>query len=159
LQPLSNGHIYLIYHGAQDEIHLLFPTGQYSSLQDQELQIPHLIPKGSGWFSIDNQPGLERFYLLASDKPLVELEKLLNRLNGATAADRQILAQEIRTEIKRLKKSHRQLRAAAERPVAIGGTVRGTTTEDPDTYPDITQLSIEISVTSFFSRTFTIEHE
>lgn len=159
LEPLNDCHIYLIYHGSQDEMHLLFPTGKYTSLQDQDLQVPYLIPKGSGWFSIDSNPGLERFYLLASPDPLHTLEKLLAQIEGSTATDRQSLAQEIRAEIKRLKRSHRQLSAAAERPAAIGGTVRGTIPEDSGANPDVRQLAREISASSFYSRTFTIEHE
>jgi len=159
LQPVSGCHIYLIYYGSQGEMHLLFPTQTSSGNQAVSPSIPHLIPEGMDWFSIDNQPGLERFYLLASVEPLSDLENLLMQLKNSTPPDRDKLIQEIRTEIKRLKREHRKLAAAAERPMSIGGTVRSLEPDTANAYPDVKKLANQISAEKFFSRTFTIEHE
>jgi len=158
VQPVNDCRIYLIYHGSQGEMHCLFPTQTPSRNQAVSPNIPYLIPEGMGWFSIDNKPGLERFYLLASDTPLSELENLLGQLKMDATVNQGQLVQEIRAEIKRLKRQHRKLSATAERPISIGGTVRGSEPNATDAYPDVKKLATQISAPHFFSRTFTIEH-
>jgi len=60
-------------------------------------------------------------------------------------------------EIKGLRQKHRQLSAPAEKPVRIGGSVRGQPSSTP-AVPDITPLAAEVTAPGFYSRTFSIDH-
>jgi len=58
-----------------------------------------------------------------------------------------------------LKKQHRELAAAAERPETIGGAVRGFEKAQGMNRPDISVIAREISSPGVIARTFTIEHQ
>jgi hypothetical protein len=68
------------------------------------------------------------------------------------------MAKLIFAEIQNLKKRHRQLASSAERPVIIGGRIRGIEKQLGETLPDIATIADEISGVDFYARTFTIEH-
>jgi len=78
----------------------------------------------------------------------------LGDYTSADTKEKPHAAEQIIAEIKRLKRKHKSLQAAAERPVPIGGTVRGA-----GPLHDVAAVAVEISAAEFFSRTFTIEHQ
>jgi len=61
-------------------------------------------------------------------------------------------------EIKRLRQKNKQLSAPAEKPVRIGGSLRGQQPSSSPAVPDITSLAAEVTAPGFYSRTFSIEH-
>jgi hypothetical protein len=61
-------------------------------------------------------------------------------------------------EIKGLRQKHRQLSAPAEKPVRIGGSVRGQLPSGAPVVPDVTPLAAEVTAPGFYSRTFSIDH-
>lgn len=95
-EPVSGGEllrIYLELHGqsfvylylfdAREDLYLVFPPNGCFYNGDVPGAYKTYIPSGHEWFSLDNLKGTERFYLLASSKRLLELEKLTDRFLAA----------------------------------------------------------------------------
>ena len=154
-----NCFVYLIYCSSQGELSVLFP--QRFNLKSAEYTVSgdHYIPKGDQWFELDEHTGEERFYLLASVERLIELEAFINEYEAADAAKKQPLAKKILVEIRRLRKQHLRFKTYAERPVNIIGNLRGTEKAETAGVRDIAKIAVEISADTFYSRTFTIDHQ
>jgi hypothetical protein len=150
--------VYLIYHSGQNELHMLFPYELPEFSKDPETRKKYYIPQGTKWFELDEKTGLETFYLLASAERLSGLEELMKKYICASQSDKQRLVKEVLAEIQKTKRRHRTLTAPAERPVSIGGSVRGIGKEKKSSLPDIDPIAEEVSAINFYSRTFTIDH-
>jgi hypothetical protein len=137
---------------------LLFPYQLNQSGSDYGLQKMYYIPRDDSWFELDDRKGTETFYLIASISRLIEIEELFQKTALGTDVNRS-QAELIRTRIKDLKKKHRTLTASAERPVPIGGNVRGISKDEQTKTPDMGAVAIEVSAKDFYCRTFTIEHK
>jgi len=151
--------VYLIYHGGQGELQMLFPNDLKQFAENYKTMEKYFIPQGDLWFALDENVGRETFYLLASAKRLTNLEALLIDHKSANPEEKSELVAKILTEIRETKRRHKKLTAVAERPVTIGGTVRGMSKDAKVPAHDISKIAIEISATDFYSRTFTIEHK
>jgi hypothetical protein len=158
IEPKSAVHLYLLHLSAESEIVFLYPgEGQSANiLPGVALHIPDV----SHWFQLDTNTGHEKFFLLVSAQPLHRLEKLYAEhvtLKEKTAL--QSSTDSILNEIKQLRLKHRDLSAPAEKPVRIGGSLRGQKPKDASMFPDVTSLASEISAPGgFYGRTFTIDH-
>ena len=75
--------VYLFYRTADDELYLLFPYALDQFEKDYETSKRYYIPEGDMWFELDENQGLETFYLLASAKRLTKLEKLYGEYTAA----------------------------------------------------------------------------
>ena len=157
LQPKTDCHLYLFYHSSQEETVVMLPAKGAGSLIAADDRTT--VPRGSDWFRLDEVTGQETFYLIASARPLEELETLCIRLFSAgSQPERTAVGRQILSEIDRLQKTRRTLTAAAERPIRLGGNFRGLTEETKPELPDISRIAMEISASDFYSRTFTIDH-
>lgn len=138
--PLTSCFIYVVHEDPKGVIAPLFPeTGVFpASYQPGAL---FDIPDGDGWLRLDDVTGIERIYLAASATRLPQLEAALKR--GARA--------EVIAELAALRKRHAKA-DWVERPVQIGGQVRGKKT------PDIRSMVTEVAAKTFFSRVFVIDH-
>ena len=151
--------VYLIYHSGQDDMLMLFPYKLEQFSTNYETSKKYFIPQGNLWFELDENFGLETFYLLASATRLNELEALFENHKTEEAIDKQKRVKKILEQIRKIKKQYRKLTTNAERPVSIGGNVRGVT-KDQEILPlDFDAISAEVSASNFYSRTFTIEHQ
>lgn len=151
--------VYLIYHGGQGEMQMLFPNGLKQFTNNYRIMEKYYIPQADLWFALDENVGRETFYLLASAERLTGLEALLIDHESADSAGKPELVTRILTEIREMKRKHKKFAAVAERPVTIGGSVRGISKNPKVPAYDISKIAVEIRATDFFSRTFTIEHE
>jgi hypothetical protein len=151
--------VYLIYHSAQDELITLFPYDMKQFTTDYMIGKKYYIPQGDRWFELDENVGRETFYLLASAQRFIELEALLGEYMCADPVKKPELVKRILTEIRRVKRQHQRFTTTAERPVPIGGSLRGISRDDKASLPDIATIAVEISANNFFSRTFTIDHQ
>jgi hypothetical protein len=150
--------VYVIYHSSQGELSTLFPFRfEPQSTRGRTLE-KHYIPQGDMWFELDDNPGQERFYLLASTQRLEGLETLINRYEATDPTRKAEVATKILAEIKKLRRRHRKFRTYAERPVNILGHLRGADKVKKPGHPDIAKFAVEISAKDFYSRTFTIDH-
>ena len=151
--------VYLIYRGAEDELYMLFPYDVNQFTSDFKPSKKYYIPQGGKWFELDENEGRETFYLLASDQRLIPLEALMEKYKTADIAKKPGLSKQILKEIRELKKKNRKFATLAERPVPIGGNLRGVKKDKELRSPDIDPIAAEVSAGNFYSRTFTIAHQ
>jgi len=137
--------VYVIHHGAQGEVQLLFPYNIQQFTADYQPAKLYEIPPADGWFRLNEQAGRETFYLVVSAQRLLDLEKLLDAYAVAKPDEQPQVATNIVTELRNLIRQHRS-DVPPGRPVPIAGNMR----------LDIEGL--EITAPNFYSKTFTIEH-
>jgi hypothetical protein len=149
VEPLSAGSVYLLLLDAEGDLQVLYRQ-LASGAED-----PAYVPAGRQWFQLDEQPGRETFFILASREPLNELDALLAEHEAADAERRRDLSPAIVQEVRRLQKESRQFARAVEKPVMIGGRTRNSIA-DPETAID--QLAVEIRSDGLYGKTITIDH-
>jgi len=159
LQLENRCFVYLFYRTAEDNMHLLFPYTLQQFDADCKTGEKYYIPKGTSWFELDKNVGLETFYLLASAKRLHPLEALYRKYDAAVGEEKKRLAKQLLVEIRKIKRKHRKLATPAERPIAIGGNVRGVVKDEQSAFPDIDPIASEVSTSNFYAKTFTIDHK
>ena len=159
VEPQNKCFVYLIYHSGQDDVLMLFPYDLDQFSKDYQTSKKYFIPQGTMWFELDEKVGLENFYLLASATRLVELEALFEKHKSEGAIGKQKRAKQILTQIHKIKRRYGKLTTDAERPVSIGGSVRGSKKVKELALPDFYTTATEVSAHNFYSRTFTIEHQ
>ena len=138
--------VYVIHHGAGGEIQRLFPYDIQQFSTDYQTSKIYEIPPHDGRFRINEQAGLETFYLVASAQRLTDLEQLLATYTAAPPAEQPQAATNVLTELRNLLKQHRASMKPG-RPVPIAGNMRG----------DIE--GVEITAPQLYIETFTIEHQ
>jgi hypothetical protein len=151
--------VYLFHENPKDGIKLLFPYSLQQFEGDYQPERRYYIPRGDAWFRLDQNPGREVFYLIASAKRLTELEKAYLRHNSAETPLRAETAMALVDMIRDLRREHRELGSPAERPARIGGALRSVVENaaDPNRI-DIAEFADEVLSTGFVARTYTIEH-
>jgi Domain of unknown function (DUF4384) len=137
--------VYVIHHGARGEIQRLFPYDIQQFTTDYQTSKIYEIPPDDGWFRINEQAGLETFYLVASAQRLADLEQLLATYAAAQPAEQPQAATNILAELRNLLKQHRASMKPG-RPVPIAGNMRKGIE------------GVEITAPQFYIETFTIEH-
>lgn len=152
-------YVYLIHDSPNGEVSLLFPEDIRQFAGDYKVGKNYYIPKGRGWFVLDNNTGRETFYLLAANERLLELEALMSEYAAAPKDARPDAAKKILAEIRDVKRKFRTFTTLAERPVTIGGNIRGVDEAEPAKRPDVASIATEISANNFYSKTYTIEHK
>ena len=117
------GFVYVIHHGASGEIQRLFPYDMQQFTTDYQTSKTYEIPPNDGWFRINEQAGLETFYLVASAQRLADLEQLLATYAAAQPAEQPLAATNVLAELRNLLKQHRASMKPG-RPVPIAGNMR-----------------------------------
>lgn len=149
--------IYVIYQNSQGELSILFPYSLKQFSADYQPAKKYYIPRGDAWFQLDDQVGTERFYLLASEDRLSEVEYLLTMYEGAEAGKKADLAGRMIAEIQAVERRHREVLAHADRPIEEE-TSRGIERAQGQDPSDIAVISREIVSKDTYTRTFTIQH-
>jgi len=156
-EPKKDQHFYLLHLSSQGELTPLFPGGAQPSKVARGTKL--FVPADNSWFELDAHPGQEKFFLIAASNRLDRLEELCARHTELKDKAEVLSSTDtILDEIKQLKQKHKQLSAPAEKPVRIGGSVRGDQRPGASPFPDITPLAVEVTAPGFFTRTFSIEH-
>ena len=137
---------------------MLFPYDIQLFTTDYEIDRKYYIPQGNLWFELDENSGQEKFYLLASIQPLSDLENLIKLYQGADKVNQSGLVDQIIAEIRNLRKRHLKFKTYSEKPVTNTGKQRGGEQSVRGLAKDIAHYAVEISTTTFFSRTYTIDH-
>lgn len=155
----KNCYVYVLHYSPKGEVTLLFPEsfGQYSG--DYEVGKNYYVPKGRGWFELDNSTGRETFYLLSSTERLLDLEALVGNYASAKTDEKAEFGKKIVAEIRDVRRKFRNFATLAERPVTIGGNIRGVEGAEASNRPDVASIVTEISANNFYGKTFTIEHK
>ncbi len=156
LKAYNKCYFYLFYQGPDGKLQLLYPV----ALPSGALEVGHrlTIPQGDKWFELDEQTGRETFHVLISSTPLRAIETLYTDYLQRQAQDGSALAR-LLSAIERLRLKQRPLTSKAERPLSIGGTVRGASdTNSGTTERRLDRLAEDITSANVFCRTYTIEH-
>jgi hypothetical protein len=156
LKTRSKCYFYLFYQDPSGRLTLLYPSALPTQALASGTSIT--VPGGEQWFELDEQIGTETFHVLVSPTPLRAIETLyaqyLDQGNSEGSAANRLLA-----AIDRLRNRQRPLSSKAERPLSIGGTIRGAADEKPDSDLNrLDRLAKDITVDHPFCRTYTIEH-
>lgn len=151
--------VYVVYQNSAGDISMIFPYEPSQFTTDYKTGKNYYIPKGRIWFKLDAQTGRETFYLLASGQRLTDLESLLGKYRESTGGKKTDLAKEVISEIRNVRKRFRTFTTYAERPISIGGNVRGVTEQSETERFDVATIAHEISANNFYGKTFTIDHQ
>ena len=151
--------VYVIHEDPSGELHLRFPYDLKQFTTDYKVGKNYYIPKGRDWFKLDNKTGRETFYVLGSNQRLLDLEALLSKYADADAAKKPAVAKDVISEIRNVRRHYKSFTTLAERPISIGGNVRGLGKEAGSSVLDIARVASEISATNFFGKTLTIDHQ
>ncbi len=152
--------VYVLYENSQGEFSLLFPTDGFRQFtKDYNLHKPYLIPKGRSWFTLDKKTGTETFYLLGSAERLIDLEAAYGDYASAEPGKKPSLAKNLAATLKSVRKRYKSYATFAEKPITIGGNVRGMEKKEESRRPDVTTISTLISASNLFSKVITIDHQ
>jgi hypothetical protein len=114
LELVKKCFVYVFYHGSKDELRLLFPYDIEMFPADYDVPQKYYIPQGKFWLELDENTGLEKFYLLGSAQRLRELEALYRQYAAeADSTKQKELANKVLNEIKTIRSfqhGHRSLR-------------------------------------------------
>lgn len=150
--------VYLFHFDERSGVKLLFPYTLAQLTQHCQTGTRYSIPRADGWFRLDNNPGKEFFYLIASASRLDGLEQAYSQYCSASGQAKTVQGKALLERIKVLSKEHPDLCAPAERPVTIGGALRSVKATRDSKRPDISAFADEIVSKGFTARTYTIEH-
>ena len=153
-------YVYCVHYGSKGEVDLLFPRSTSQFQKDYVEDKNYYVPPGRDWSTLDKNTGKEVFFLLASTERLLDLEaKINNYLSAADTSKKQTLASDIVTEIRSVRKHYSTFSTLAEKPVTIGGNIRGMEEVKESLRPDVANIAIHISANNFYSKTITIDHQ
>ena len=151
--------VYLVHQDSKGEIELLFPSKIQQFQTDYTVDKNYYVPKGRSWSAFDKNTGKEIFFLIASTERLLDLEVKLGNYFSADTSKKQSLAGDIVSEIRNVRKHYTTFSTIAEKPVSIGGNIRGTEKVEGARRPDVATIATQISAKNFYSKTITIDHQ
>ena len=156
LKAVHKCFFYLFYHNPEGQLQLIYPGSLPSEGLVSGTQLT--VPQGDQWFELDEQTGTETFHVLVSPTPLRSIETLYEDYRQR-ASDNGYPAARIISAIERLRIQQRPLTSKAERPLSIGGTIRGAADKGAETTENrLDRLAENIATANVFCRTYTIEH-
>jgi hypothetical protein len=151
--------VYVVHQGSNGEIDLLFPYMIQQFQTDYVADKNYYVPKGRHWSALDKNTGKEVFFLIASTERLLNLEVKIGNYFSADISKRQSMASDIVSEIRSVRKHYSTFSTIAEKPVTIGGNIRGTEKVEGARRPDVATIATLISAKNFYSKTITIDHQ
>jgi len=151
--------VYVIHQSARGELRLIFPYSLQQFASNYDIGRKYYIPRGEGWFRLDENAGSETIHLLASAQRLEGVENLWSQYESAEAGHKPEIGKLFLAEIRKVKKQNREISARAERPVPIGGNIRGTSQgQEPEPF-DVATIADGISANGLYARSFTIDYQ
>ncbi len=125
-QTSREAHVYALLLDSAGKASVIFPGDDFELANRVKAGKQVELPPGDLWFFLDDQPGTETIYVLASLKPMPQIAALATRLEAMGAgrddrvADREVAEFVSRGAVKRRKKKKKK-----KRPILIAGVVRG----------------------------------
>jgi hypothetical protein len=157
ITPLKNVYIYLLYLDYNNELSILFPD---SLDQNTKYDINYTIPESENeWFQFDNGSGTDKFYLLASNVKLKNLDNLIKEytkiVESNNPPENKINASKknIMDEVQNLKNTNSKYTVFAEKPTSIAGTSRGALDKK---LSQATMIQVDAEV--FYAKILRINH-
>lgn len=150
--------VYLIHYNAQGDVAMLFPYSLKQFEADYQTARRYYVPKGDGWFQLDDKTGRETFYLIASDQRLLDVEFIYDRYVAAESSKKMELAVRMLAEIDGIRAQYRASSGQGELLARSEVPGRGFERAAGAEPVDIAGLANEVAFTNLFSETFIIEH-
>ena len=141
LEPASDCYVYLLLYGSDGQAARLFPnkSPQFDIRMSNLCHggISYVVPDGGRWFSLDDNPGTERLYVVASYEPLPDVDGLLDEMEKATGKDGLKISGDLKRTVRKLGEDDAAGRTgsgsmklvepaeAAGDPDGVGDTLRG----------------------------------
>ena len=153
LKPIQNAYIYLFFHDAEGDIHLLFPE-LISDFEYYSFGRVYYYPQGDEWDTIRIAPDTEKIYLIASINRLKNLEQITNAYikrytqTSMSSKETNSARYNLLTEIKKLQLDHTSFPDIKEELVVIAGEFRGEN--------DINFHAIKVSADTCYIKTIRI---
>ncbi|MBM3225825.1 MAG: DUF4384 domain-containing protein [Candidatus Tectomicrobia bacterium] len=147
VELLAPCYVYVLHHGPQEEVQLLFPYDRARFPADYPIGKVYAMPsEHDARYRINAPAGRETFYIFAAAQRLTELEQQLDAYATTPPVDQPRVAAAIVKDVRNLIRQHR---AAVQpgRPVPIAGNLR------------LDVEGVEIQAQTFYSKTITIEHQ
>ena len=151
--------VYVVHQDSKGDVELLFPYKIQQFQSDYVADKNYYVPKGRGWSPFDKNTGKEIFFLIASTERLLDLEVKIGNYLSADTSKKQSMASDIVAEIRNVRKHFSTFSTLAEKPVTIGGNIRGTEKVEGARRPDVAMIATHISANNFYSKTITIDHQ
>ena len=92
-------HVYVLLFDSHGQASQLFPDPKIEHPGFVEAGREIAIPDKDLWFWLDENPGTETVYVLASETPLTDIRGLLSKMNEASDTERKSLSREIKQQI------------------------------------------------------------
>jgi hypothetical protein len=150
IEPIQNVFIYIYLYDSQKQLSLLFPESFKDFNKHYKSGESYFVPR-EDWFMLDDNLGIETFYLLASETRLTDLEKLTMEYLNAPKRKKEIFKLNVLSEIKTVKKDFSQFKTVAEKPIPIAGSARGIN-------ENIEGKACQVEARQFYGKTFRLEH-
>jgi len=155
----SGTYIYLYYLDSKKDLYLLYPEN-FDVFKNEETSKKVFLPSEEDWFSFDDntEAGYEEFYLIASNKHLVELEKLTSLYLKETERKKhdeeklENTKKNIINEMMRLKRINSDKVVIAEKPISTAGVTKGINNKSKK------GSIIEVTSKGFYAKTIKLEY-
>jgi hypothetical protein len=92
-------YVYILIYDSQGKAGLLFPDAKIDRSEFIEAGRKTEIPRRNLWFWLDEHTGTETIYVLASEKPMSDIQGLLAKMERSDEAGQQRVSREIKQRI------------------------------------------------------------
>jgi CHAT domain-containing protein len=92
-------YVYILIYDSQGKAEQLFPDAKIDHPEFIESARKVVIPRRDLWFWLDEHPGTETIYVLASEKPMPDIQGLLAKMEGGDDSGKQRVSREIKQRI------------------------------------------------------------
>jgi CHAT domain-containing protein len=126
-----DAYIYLLIFDSENNANLLFPDPKIQLNNKVRAGVDYTIPSSNQWFWLDENIGTETLYLLASETPLHDIQRLLENMKKAGSQKKIELSGQVKEEIRSLERG-------------VGGITEGKATtfhlKDGKTIQNVTEV-------------------
>jgi hypothetical protein len=132
--------VYVIHRSTEGKIKMLLPYDLKEFDAEIQTSKPYFIPRDDKLLELDEQVGLETFFLLASAQRLHSLRTLIKDYHFADGTKKTEFAEKLLSEIRELRWKYRTFKTFAERPRKLLGVSDCRMT--PRSLPKVTSLQL-----------------
>lgn len=155
VEPSEKTYVYLFFHDSKNNLQLIFPKRVENLDNTKYYGKQYTIPE-NGWISIDNhQKGTERFYLLASNKRLIELELLIKKYLEVSIESKELAKSKVIAKIKNLRRTHNNFLQPTKNPLPISEQKQ---IKGKELHSGTHNINI-VETLNFYSKTIRLEHK
>jgi len=139
-------HMYVLLFNSQGQASQLFPDPKMEQQGLIEAGRTIAVPDRELWFWLDDHPGTETVYVLASEEPLADIRLLLHKMEQANETERKKLSGEIKQQIEIVERG-------------VGGVTKGKTVSYPlSDGRRVEKVTDVVAGTGAVVRTISFEH-